>query len=145
MEAHRLRYMQDMSNREIARNIGVTESTVENYFSNSDNDKFKRFYSDQQLFKLQQSLERDIWDGEQEAKELLSDASDLVESPKEMRQLADQVMRMRKQKVKLLQQLGIIDKPKERKEVEQTGGGESVSFEMRYTSSEKEEKREAEA
>jgi len=74
MEAHRLRYMQDMSNKEIAKHIGVTESTVENYFSESESDKFKRFYSDQELFKLQQSLEQDVQDGNKLANNLLARA-----------------------------------------------------------------------
>jgi len=119
MEAHRLRYMQDMSNREIAKHIGVTESTVENYFSESESDKFKRFYSDQELFKLQQSLEQDVQDGNKLANNLLARAIQHHQAkPSTLVRAAKEAQKIRQRKVELLQELGILDKPTEKRKVE---------------------------
>jgi len=127
MEAHRLRYMQDMSNREIAKHIGVTESTVENYFSESESEKFKRFYSDQELFKLQQSLEQDVQDGNKLANNLLARAIQHDEAkPSTLVRASKEAQKIRQRKIDMLQELGIIQKPKERKEVTENKKGEDL-------------------
>jgi len=127
MEAHRLRYMQDMSNREIAKHIGVTESTVENYFSESESEKFKRFYSDQELFKLQQSLEQDVQDGNKLANNLLARAIQHDEAkPSTLVRASKEAQKIRQRKIDMLQELGINQKPKERKEVTENKKGEDL-------------------
>lgn len=132
MEAHRLRYMEDCSNKEVASRLGVSLPTVERYFSDSNNDKFKRFYSDMKLWRFERKMEQDVKDGVQLANNLLAraiqheDADDTT-----YLRASDQALNVRKKKVELLQELGVLEKPKER--VERTGGGEKVSFEMRYT------------
>jgi len=131
MEAHRLRYMQDMSNREIAKHIGVTESTVENYFSESESDKFKRFYSDQELFKLQQSLEQDVQDGNKLANNLLARAIQHDEAkPSTLVRAAKEAQKIRQRKVELLQELGILEKPTEKKKVESEADTDELRQEL---------------
>jgi len=131
MEAHRLRYMQDMSNREIAKHIGVTESTVENYFSESESDKFKRFYSDQELFKLQQSLEQDVQDGNKLANNLLARAIQHDEAkPSTLVRAAKEAQKIRQRKVELLQELGILDKPTEKRKVESSADTDELRQEL---------------
>jgi len=131
MEAHRLRYMQDMSNREIANHIGVTESTVENYFSESESDKFKRFYSDQELFKLQQSLEQDVQDGNKLANNLLARAIQHDEAkPSTLVRAAKEAQKIRQRKVELLQELGILDKPTEKRKVESEADTDELRQEL---------------
>lgn len=131
MEAHRLRYMQDMSNREIAKHIGVTESTVENYFSESESEKFKRFYSDQELFKLQQSLEQDVQDGNKLANNLLARAIQHDEAkPSTLVRAAKEAQKIRQRKVELLQELGILEKPTERKKVESEADTDELRQEL---------------
>lgn len=138
MEAHRLRYMQDMSNKEIARQVGVSLPTVERYFSDSDNEKFKRFYSDKQLFKLEQSLEQDIRDGEDMAKNLLSRAIQHPETkPNTLVRASKEAQKIRERKINMLQELGIIQKPKERKEVERTDSSSKVGDELQKAYKEK--------
>jgi len=131
MEAHRLRYMQDMSNKEIAKHIGVTESTVENYFSESESDKFKRFYSDQELFKLQQSLEQDVQDGNKLANNLLARAIQHDEAkPSTLVRAAKEAQKIRQRKVELLQELGIVDKPTEKRKVESEADTDELRQEL---------------
>jgi len=131
MEAHRLRYMQDMSNREIANHIGVTESTVENYFSESESDKFKRFYSDQELFKLQQSLEQDVQDGNKLANNLLARAIQHDEAkPSTLVRAAKEAQKIRQRKVDMLQELGILDKPTEKRKVESEADTDELRQEL---------------
>jgi len=131
MEAHRLRYMQDMSNREIAKHIGVTESTVENYFSESESEKFKRFYSDQELFKLQQSLEQDVQDGNKLANNLLARAIQHDEAkPSTLVRAAKEAQKIRQRKVELLQELGILEKPTEKRKVESEADTDELRREL---------------
>jgi len=131
MEAHRLRYMQDMSNREIAKHIGVTESTVENYFSESESDKFKRFYSDQELFKLQQSLEQDVQDGNKLANNLLARAIQHDEAkPSTLVRAAKEAQKIRQRKVDMLQELGILEKPTEKRKVESEADTDELRQEL---------------
>lgn len=121
MEAHRLRYMEDCSNKEIAERLGIATGTVDNYFHEADSDKFKRFYSDQEKFKLEQSLQQDIRDGEQLANNLLARAIQHDDAkPSTYVRASKEALENRKRKVELLQELGIIQKPKERKEVTET-------------------------
>ena len=118
MEAHRLRYMEDLTSEEIADRLGVAAQTVRTYFSDADSEKFKRFYSDQELFELEQSLEQDIRDGEQLANNLLARAIQHDKAkPSTLARASKLALENRKRKVELLQELGIIQKPKERKEV----------------------------
>jgi len=121
MEAARLRYMEDCSNQEIADRIGIAEKTVRNYFSQEDMDQFKRFYSDKELWEFEQAMEQDVRDGVQLSNNLLGKAVQGARSDgdyKTMLRASDQALKIRERKIKLLQELGILDKPKQRQEVE---------------------------
>lgn len=119
MEAARLRYMEDMSNQEIADRLPITEKTVRNYFSQEDMDQFKRFYSDQQIMKLERSLEQDVKDGNQLANNLLARAIQHDDADdKTLIRAAGEAQKIRQRKVELLQELGVLEKPKERSKVE---------------------------
>lgn len=131
MEAARLRYMEDCSNQEIADRLGLRETTIRSYFSEDDMDQFKRFYSDQELFKLQQSLEQDIRDGEQLANNLLARAIQSDDAkPSTYVRASKEALENRKRKVELLQELGIIQKPKERKEIEEKDSSQEIREEF---------------
>lgn len=131
MKAAMLRHMEDKSNKEISREIGVTESTVENYFCDPEMQQFKRFYSDQQLFRLQQSLEQDVKDGDQLANNLLARAIQHDDaSANTLVRASKLALENRKRKIELLQELGVLEKQADK--VEDVSGGPaevSVSFE----------------
>jgi len=132
MEAARLRHMEDMSNREIAKHIGVTPGTVDNYFSSDEMNQFQRFYSDQELYKLQQSLEQDVQDGNKLANNLLARAIQHDEAkPSTLVRASKEAQKIRESKISMLQELGVIQKPKERKEIEESGPSElNINFEQ---------------
>jgi len=128
MEAARLRYMEDCSNQEIADRIGLNEGTVRNYFSQEDMDRFKRFYSDMERFELERSLQQDVKDGEQLANNLLARAIQHDDADdKTYLRASEKALKIRERKLKLLQELGVIQKPKERKEVEQKSTDVTIS------------------
>jgi len=143
-EAARLRYQEGKKTSEIASDINVRPQTVRNYFSEDKMEQLKRKFSDQEKYKLQRAIEQDLWDAEQNAKESLSRAKQLADSSKEYRQVAESLLKVRKEKVKLLQELGIIQKPKERKQVENKGGQEIVFNEKTVTKDDKQEESEEE-
>jgi len=125
MEAHRLRYEEDLSNKEIANRIGVAESTIGDYFTESDSDKFKRFYSDRELFKLQQEIESEVRDGKKLANNLLARAIQHDDvNPSTMVRATKEAQKIPERHIEMLQELGIIQKPKERREVTQKGKDE---------------------
>jgi len=110
MRSARLKYMENMSNQEIASAVGVTKGTVDNYFSSNEMQQFKRFYSDQELFKLQQSVEQDLKNAESIAKEALGEAKKKAEDSSDYRQVAEAALKIRERKINLLQELGVLDK-----------------------------------
>jgi DNA-binding transcriptional regulator LsrR (DeoR family) len=128
--AAKLRFMDDLEYAEIADRLGLAETTVQNYFSNGDMEEFRRFYSDRELFSIQQSIERDLRDGELEAREALANAQEAASDSDEYRLLAREVMELRQRKVDLLQELGVIEKQADKVEGVSGGPAEvSVSFE----------------
>jgi len=127
MEAHRLRYMENKTDKEIASILGLTEGTVQNYFSEAESKKYKRFYSDQELFKLEQSLEQDVQDGNKLANNLLARAIQHDDaSPNTLVRASKEAQKIRERKIDMLQELGVIQKPKERKEVTENKKGEDL-------------------
>jgi predicted transcriptional regulator len=131
MEAHRLRYEENLSNKEIADVMGLSESTIGDYFTESESDKFKRFYSDRELFELQREIESEVRDGKKLANNLLARAiqNDDV-TPRDMIKATKMAQAIPENHIKMLQRLGVL--PKQADKVEDVGGGPaevSVSFE----------------
>jgi DNA-binding transcriptional regulator LsrR (DeoR family) len=111
MEAARLRYMEDLNNQEIADRMGLAEQTIRHYFKEDNIKEFKRFYSDRELFRLQQQLEQDIKDGEDLANNLLARAIQHEDaSARTLARASKLALENRKRKVELLQELGVLDK-----------------------------------
>jgi DNA-binding transcriptional regulator LsrR (DeoR family) len=119
-KAVRLHYMEDMSYTEIAKELGLSKSTVKKYFADDQVKQLRRYFSDQEKYELQRAVEQDLWDKEQIANECVGKAKQLADSSRAYNQTAKTAMNTIEKKVKLLQELGIIQKPKERKEVTET-------------------------
>jgi AcrR family transcriptional regulator len=131
MEAARLRHMENMSVSEISKYIGVAEGTVRNYFASEEMEQFKRFYSDQELFKLQQSLEQDVQDGNKLANNLLARAIQHDEAkPSTLVRAAKEAQKIRQRKVDMLQELGILEKPTEKRKVESEADTDELRQEL---------------
>jgi len=125
-KAAKLKHGEGLEYSEIAKRIGVKPQTVRTYFSSDRMEEFERIFSDKEKFELQRMLEQQIYDIEKEAKEKIrqganhpeASASDRIRAGKEL-------LNIPSKKIKMLQELGVIQKPKERKEVEQKNQGES--------------------
>ena len=127
MEAARLRHMENMSVSEISKHIGVAEGTVRNYFASDEMEQFKRFYSDQELFKLQQSLEQDVQDGNKLANNLLARAIQHDEAkPSTLVRASKEAQKIRERKINMLQELGVIDKEPDKVVEKDKGSGDEV-------------------
>jgi len=130
MKAARLRHMEDNSNSEIADKLNLSTGTVENYFSNPEMQQFKRFYSDMEKFRLQQAVEKDLSDAESIAKEALGQAKKMAEDSSDYRQVAEAALKIRERKINLLQELGILEKPTEKRRVESSADTDELREEL---------------
>jgi len=130
MKAARLRHMENNSNSEIADKLNLSTGTVENYFSDPEMQQFKRFYSDMEKFRLQQAIEKDLSDAELIAKEALGQAKKMADDSSDYRQVAEAALKIRERKINLLQELGILEKPTERKKVESEADTDELREEL---------------
>jgi len=93
----------------------------------------KRVYSDREAFLLKRQVEQDIWDAEQEAKEWLAKAVEMADSSRAYTQAAKERMNQAEKKVRILQEIGLYDKPgtkREEPESEEEDERTQVIFEM---------------
>jgi len=138
-KAARLHYMEDMNYKQIANKLEVSHGTVKKYFSDNEIKSLKRHFSDKQLFRLQRKLEQQIKDAEDIAHECVSNAKNLSESARAYNKTAKTAMSIPEKKIKLLQELGVIQKPKERKEHIEKGQSDDVLERMQKAYKELEE------
>jgi DNA-binding transcriptional regulator LsrR (DeoR family) len=130
MKAARLRHMENNSNSEIADKLNLSTGTVENYFSDPEMQQFKRFYSDMEKFRLQQAIEKDLSDAESIAKEALGEAKKMADDSSDYRQVAEAALKIRERKINLLQELGILEKPTEKRKVESEADTDELREEL---------------
>jgi len=127
-KAARLRYGEDMECPQIAEELGLQPQTVRNYFTEDQMEEFKRIFSDKEKYELQRMLEQQVYDLEQEAKAKIREGANHPEaSAADKIRAGKEVMNLLGKKVSLFQELGIIQKPKERKEVEQKSTDVTIS------------------
>jgi len=130
MKAARLRHMENNSNSEIAEKLNLSTGTVENYFSDPEMQQFKRFYSDMEKFRLQQAIEKDLSDAESIAKEALGQAKKMADDSSDYRQVAEAALKIRERKINLLQELGILEKPTEKRKVQSSADTDELREEL---------------
>lgn len=139
LKAARKRWMEDKSNSQIADDLGLATSTIENYFSSEDMAQFEEFFSKEEKQFLKVQMKQRIENGTSEAENYISKAvTDERTRPSTYVKAAKEAQKIPERYIKMMQELGVIQKPKERKEIEEKSG-ESVQFEMRYTSPDEEE------
>lgn len=129
-KAAKLRHIDELDNREIAEKLGVSKNTIDNYFSSPEMEQLVRHYTDQEKYALQRTVEQDIHDAENEAKDALAEAKRLADSSRAYRQYAAKRMEVAEKKVKLLQEIGVYQKPAENKKVENTDTASELRKEL---------------
>ena len=121
LEAHRRRYQQNQNLQEIADAMGKSYDTIRSYFRSESTERIKQLYDEDELEFMRLQIKQEVEDVKRNGKDYISraiqheDADDktLLRAQKEARGLF-------KDYIHMLQELGILEKPKERKEVEQT-------------------------
>jgi len=124
-QAAKLKYGERKTHKEIADELELSKSTIDNYFSDDQMEQFKRIFSDKEKFELQRIIEQQLYDVEKEAKEKIRQGAQHPDaSPADRIRAGKELMNTMRRKVNLLQEIGVIEKPKERKEVEEKNGDE---------------------
>lgn len=119
-KAAKLKFGKDMTHKQIGEKLGLSKNTIDNYFAQEEMKNFQRIFSDKEKFELQRVLEQQLYDISNEAEEKIraganhpeASAADRIRAGKEL-------VNTLEKKVKIMQEMGIIKKPKERKEVRQ--------------------------
>lgn len=114
-----MRYKQDLDNETIANRINRSISTVESYFSEKEKQEFKQIFDPEEIEFMRFQVMQEIKDAKQNSKNYISkaishpevDPNAYLRSAKEERQTV-------KDFIFMMQEIGLFDKPKERKEHE---------------------------
>lgn len=121
LKAAHLRYVDDMNHQQIAKDLGLSPSTISNYFSSDEMEKFERFYSEEEKRYMKVKLKEKIDQNTKIASNLVGSAAKSGDAkPSDKIRAAGVIQDIPKNYIEMMQELGIIDKPKERKEVKQT-------------------------
>jgi len=147
LKAARMRHIEDMSNPEIADELGLTVSTIENYFSSSEMQQFNRHFSDVHKKKLMVDIGSEINDTTEASLDLIGRAISSEDvKPRIFLKAAKQRRETLKDRVRLLKQVGLIDEDSEDVEQTRTDGVEESLSEVysEYMNSKKQEEEEQE-
>jgi len=131
LKAHRKRYVEDKNLETIAQEMGYSYDTIRDYFRSDSTERIKRLYDEEEIEFLRLQLLNMADNARKNAESYVSravghettTASDLNRAAKEEQEIP-------KRYAEMLQELGIIDKPKERKEIEDNSGPAEINISM---------------
>jgi len=131
LKAARKRWQENKDLKTVASELNLSYSTVRNYFAGDKMKRFERYYSESDKQLLDARLQEMVKDG---TKTALSIRSDLQTNPEVDGRIKAKVMKeaqkIPERHIKMLQELGIIQKPKERKEVESKADTDELRKEL---------------
>jgi len=144
--AAKMYYADGLKQEEIADRLGLSHSTVRNYFSSGDIQRFKRFYSDMEKHRLKMMLEQQVKDGYDLSNGLIGQALEGGDvSARDKLRASKLAMENRQRLVELLQELGVLEPGADPQGTEEgEGGGVEISFEL-FEEEEESEEQELEA
>jgi DNA-binding transcriptional regulator LsrR (DeoR family) len=146
LKAAQGRWVYDWSNERIAKEIGLTKSTVDNYFSDPEMEQFEKHFSDEQIEFLKVQMQQRIEDGTKLANNLVAKGiQDESAKPSTKIKAAREAQKIPERYIKMMQELGVIQKPKERKEEVSDGGDITFNEEIVTKSSDAEGEESVEA
>lgn len=140
LKAHRKRYVEDKSLDTIAQELGKSYDTIRDYFRDESTERIKQLYDDEQIEFLRLQLLNMADNAQQNSKSHLSralsheraSASDFIRASKREQEIPMKYIEM-------LQEIGILEKPKERKEVQKTETDDTREKLAEYYEQKKEE------
>lgn len=150
-EAVIMYYSQDMTQQEVADEIGVTRRTVAKYLDSDTAKGFERIFSDKEKYEIQRWLENQVAKHYDKAVEGLEKAKQRAEnnpeaSPQHLTNASLGLVRANKEIVGLMQELGVIDKKPDKVEKTESGPASvNVSMELAEAYEEKQEQEGVEA
>lgn len=116
--------IEDMTQQEIADEIGVTRPTVSGYLNSEEAQQFEPFFSSKRKAELKEWLEREFWKAYKASNEAFETIkNDDQASPQTRVRAAKELIENQDRLANWFQEVGLIEKPKERKEVEQKQEG----------------------
>lgn len=139
-EAIFLYYMEDMTQEQVADEIGVTRPTVSEYLNSDEAKYFEPVFSSKEKGELKRWLQDGIYNTFRESQETLRQIKQSGDAkPSTVTRASVEMVKNKERLINLLQELQELEKPKERKEIEEKDSGEPVTFEMRYTEQKEQE------
>ena len=131
LKAARKRWQENKDLKTIANELNLAYKTVRNYFSGDKMQRFERYYSESDKQLLQAQLEQMIKDGTSTALDIESDLkTDEDVSPRVKAKLLKEAQKIPKRHITMLQELGILEKPTERKKVESEADTDELRREL---------------
>jgi len=144
LQAAKMRYMEGKGNQAIADELELNEKTIRNYFTSDEMQQFEEYFSDEAREFLKVQMKQRIEDGTRMADSLLSQAvSDERAKPRTKIKAAKEAQKIPERYIKMMQELGVIQKPKERKEVTETNSVSSSDKLAEYYKKKMEEEAES--
>lgn len=114
LKAAQGRWVHDWSNERIAKELGLTRSTVDNYFSDPEMEQFEKHFSDEQIKFLKVQMQRRIEDGTKLANNLVAKSiQDENCKPSTKVKAAREAQKIPERYIKMMQELGVVEKPGE--------------------------------
>lgn len=148
LKAHRKRYIEDKDLSTIAEEMGYGYDTIRDYFRDESTQRIKRLYDDEEIEFMRVQLLQELDHVSNVADECVAQAKKYADSSRAYNDTAKTAANVLNKRIKMLQELGLLEKPKERKEVEQTSGevvfNEELVTERQENNEEQEEEVEAE-
>ncbi|MFB6225020.1 MAG: hypothetical protein ABEI13_01010 [Candidatus Paceibacteria bacterium] len=142
LKAHRKRYVENKDLSTIAEEMGYNYDTIRDYFRDDSTERIKQMYDEDELEFMRLQLFQEIRDAKTNAKSYVSkavsgdtDESTYLKASKEEEKVLERY-------IKMLQELSLLPKPKERKEVEETKDVSKVREELAEIYRKKQEKEE---
>jgi len=121
-KAVKLYHFEDMTVAEIAEEMGYSEKTIHRYLNDEKAESYHRIFTDEERYELQRKIEEEVDTNLSISEKVFkniaakksADSQDRIRAAKELRNNV-------KDKVGILQELGVLDKEAEKHEVEHSG------------------------
>jgi len=114
-------HIEDLTQEEISEKLGVTRQTVSGYLNSEEAKQFEPYFSSREKTELKEWLEKEFWKAYKASNEAFNTIkNDENASPQTRTRAARQLIENQDRLVNWFQEVGLIQKPKERKEVEKT-------------------------
>lgn len=140
-----LYYIQDLTQQEIANKLGVTRPTVSEYLNSDEAKQWEPYFSSKEKAELKEWLERQFWTALNESTSTFREIKNADDASYQTRlRAAKELQENQDRLVTWFQEVGLVPKPKERKEVEDNTGPSEVNFNIEWMEDEQEQEAQTE-